>query len=296
MTAYRRGRNEIVVGAIALVSIAVFVVMFGALTSRGVIRWSSDLYVLLPSAEGLLRGDAVLFRGVPVGEVREIGFADGQVLVRARMHRKVPITDAAEAALTPVDMFGRQSIVIQAAGEPGAPIADGDTLPGREPRRLTDRIEVVGRQVERLVGDSTLTLLHGALSGIGAAGAGVSATGDRLAGFLSDQRRSLREVTRAMETLTRNLASATDSAEVERFQSELGTALASVTRATARLDTASLAALRLLDRLDRGEGSLGLALRDPGLYDRANATIRELELLIRDVRADPGRFVSLSLF
>ena len=296
MTAYRRGRNELVVGAIALASIAVFVVMFGALTSRGVIRWSSDLYVLLPSAEGLLRGDAVLFRGVPVGEVREIGFADGQVLVRARMHRKVPITDAAEAALTPVDMFGRQSIVLRAAGEAGASIADGDTLPGRQPRRLTDRIEGVGRQVERLVGDSTLALLHDALAGIGAAGTGVSATGDQLAGFLSEQRRNLSDVTRAMETVTRNLASATDSAEVDRLQSELGTALTSMTRATARLDTASVMALRLLHRLDRGEGSLGLALRDPDLYERTSATIRELELLIRDVRADPGRFVSLSLF
>ena len=296
MTAYRRGRNELVVGALALASIAVFLVMFGALTSRGVIRWSSDLYVLLPSAEGLLRGDAVLFRGVPVGEVREIGFADGQVLVRARMHREVPITDAAEAALTPVDMFGRQSIVLQEAGATGAPIADGDTLAGREPRRLTDRIEGVGHQLERLLGDSTLALVRGALAGIGAAGAGVSATGDELSGLLSDQRGSLLEVTRAMETLTGNLASATDSVELERLRSGLGAALESVTRATARLDTASLAALRLLDRLDRGEGSVGLALRDPALYHSTAAAIRELELLIRDVRSDPGRFVSLSLF
>lgn len=296
MTAYRRGRNELVVGLTAVASIAVFVVMFAALTSRGVIRWSSDLHILLPTAEGLLKGDAVLFRGVPVGEVREIGFADEHVMVRAKIHRPVPLTESAEATLAPVDMFGRQAIVLQPGQGAGPPLADGDTLSGRETDRLTDRIDGVGRQVEKLLGDSTLGLLHEALAGVERAGAGVSATGSQIAGFLAEHRRQLRDVSDAMETVARNVAAATDSADVVRIRGELEGALASLSSATARMDTAGAAAVRILARLDRGEGSVGRILSDPLLYERATAAIGELELLIRDVRADPGRFVTLSVF
>lgn len=297
MSAFRRARNEMAVGTWAIIAVVLFAAMFGGLTSRGLIRSTTDLFIRLPAANGLLKGDAVLFRGVPVGEVRAIEFgAGGDVIVRAKLHRTVPVSRAATAALSPVDMFGRQAIVIRAATHPGPPLADGDTLPGVRPAPLAGRMENLGRQVEQFLGDSTLTLLHDALAGIGGAGEGVSATSHLAREFLAGQARDIGRVLAATDTLLGNLGTVTDPAELEALSTDLRLAVSNLGRATARMDSASIMATRVLAKLDRGEGALGRALNDPELYDRAIVAVAQLERLLTDVKDNPGRYVTVRLF
>lgn len=297
MSTYRRGRSEVTVGLYALGSVMVFVLMFGTLTSRGLIRSTRDLYVRLPAANGLLKGDAVLLRGVPVGEVRGIEFgAGGDVVVRAKLHRPVPLTRSATAALDPVDMFGRQAIELRAGPGDSTPLADGDTLFGEPPVGMVDRVDALGRQLERVIGDSTLALVHGALAGVDVAGRGLSAASEDVAVFLAEQSRRMGDVTVATNAVLRNLAAATDPAEVDALRGDLRTAATDLGRAAARMDSASAAAVRMLTGIERGEGSLGRALRDPALYERAVATLDQLERLIADVRTNPGRYVTVKVF
>lgn len=297
MNGYRRGRSELKVGAYAVLALVVFGLLFGGLTSRGLIRSTTDLFIRLPAADGLLKGDAVLFRGVPVGEVRGIDFGPrGGVLVRAKMRRSVPLTRAASATLAPVDMFGRQAIVLRAGDDPAADLVDGDTLAGDRPASLTGRVERLGSQAERFLGDSTLTLLHDALANVGGAGAGLSVAGQQAAELMAARSRDVEQVIAATDTLLRNLSTATDPAQVERLRGDLQYAASNLGRATARLDSASVMAIRVLGRLERGEGSLGRALNDPALYDRAIVAVAELERLLSDVRSNPGRYVTVRLF
>lgn len=297
MSTYRRGRSEVTVGVYAIASVVVFALMFGTLTSRGLIRKTTDLYIELTAADGLLKGDAVLFRGVPVGEVRSIDFAPaGDVVVRAKLHRSVPLTGTAVAALSPVDMFGRQAIELRQGAGPGPDLADGDTLRGLRASGLTDRIDAVSRQVERVVADSTVELVREALAGIGGAGVGLGAASHEASEFLARQSHSLDELTAAAGIVLRNMAAVTDSTELVAVRGELQAAIAALGRAAARMDSASTVAVRMLDRADRGEGSLGRALSDPVLYDRAAGAVHELELLLADVRANPSRYLTVRVF
>jgi phospholipid/cholesterol/gamma-HCH transport system substrate-binding protein len=295
---YRRGRDELTVGLFVLAAVVVFIILFGGLTSRGFIRNVADVYVVMGSAEGLLKGDAVLYRGVPVGEVRSIDFSERHgVVVRARLRREVPLTSAASAALTPVDMFGRQAIVLREGTLAGStPLASGDTLVGQQPRPLTDRVSDVGRQVERFLGDTTLLLVHSALDGIGHAGDGLATIGAEATSFLAAQRRSLDEVGTATATVARNLAAATDSQELVLMRGELRDALRNLAQATARMDSASASAASVFAKLDRGEGSLGRLVNDASLYEQAAGAIGALEELAADVRRDPRRYISLRVF
>lgn len=298
MATYRRGRDELTVGLFVLAAVVVFVILFGSLTSRGFIRSASDLYVVMTSADGLLKGDAVLYRGVPVGEVRSIDFSgEHGVLVRARLRREVPLTNTASAALTPVDMFGRQAIVLREGRFPGAAaLASGDTLVGQQPRPLTDRFSEVGDQVERFLGDTTLTRLHSALDGIGHAADGLAGLGDEATSLLAAQRRSLDDIGSATAAVARNLAVATDSVELVLLRAELYAAVRSLAQATARMDSASASAASVFAKLDRGEGSLGRLVNDARLYEQTTGAVSALEQLAVDIRRDPRRYISLKVF
>ena len=49
-------------------------------------------------------------------------------------------------------------------------------------------------------------------------------------------------------------------------------------------------------RLERGEGTAGKLLSDRELYDRLNRTVEDLNLLVKDIKENPKKYVKFSLF
>jgi phospholipid/cholesterol/gamma-HCH transport system substrate-binding protein len=52
----------------------------------------------------------------------------------------------------------------------------------------------------------------------------------------------------------------------------------------------------VLDRANRGEGNLGLLLKDEKLYRNLERTTEDLDRLLIDIRQHPSRYVHISLF
>lgn len=296
MANYARGRNELKTGLIAALAVIMFIAMFMALTDRGLSRHRSTLHVAMPSADKLKKGDPVLFRGVPVGEVRGLDFAaDGGVMVTVRITRQLHLTHGATAALSG-SLLGSQSLLIH----PGEPLGDllssGDTLPGLVAPPLTARLESLSEGAERLIGDSTATLLHGALAGA------VSATDEisRLAGtanaVLGDQAAHLTRTTASMAAAAENLSRLTDREHLANTMHNLERASASLASTAARMDSASGALSSVLSKVDRGHGSLGRMVNDQALYERLIVTVGDAGALLRDVKDQPRRYLTVKVF
>ena len=58
--------------------------------------------------------------------------------------------------------------------------------------------------------------------------------------------------------------------------------------------TSSLA--KVVDKMERGEGSIGKLVQDETLYQRADSTIVMVQDLITDIKARPKRYFHISLF
>ena len=87
------------------------------------------------------------------------------------------------------------------------------------------------------------------------------------------------------DVLTSNFAKLSDSLN----SAGLGRTLASLESTMASLD-------KVTQKIENGDGSLGLLMNDKELYSNLNSSSRELELLLQDFRLNPKRYVNVSVF
>jgi phospholipid/cholesterol/gamma-HCH transport system substrate-binding protein len=64
----------------------------------------------------------------------------------------------------------------------------------------------------------------------------------------------------------------------------------------ARVDSTFANISEITARVQRGEGTLGMLIADSALYLRAAATMTQLDSLLADFRANPRRYINLSIF
>jgi phospholipid/cholesterol/gamma-HCH transport system substrate-binding protein len=100
-------------------------------------------------------------------------------------------------------------------------------------------------------------------------------------------RGELATLVRDVQRATANFVIAAE--QVRAIAGRLDRSGGDVERAVARADT-------LLARLARGEGTLGLLLRDSSVYRNGDSLLLELRALVKDVRANPKRYVNVRLF
>ncbi|HEX5581875.1 MAG TPA: MlaD family protein [Gemmatimonadaceae bacterium] len=121
---------------------------------------------------------------------------------------------------------------------------------------------------------------------------------------------ALRAAAVAMERVAERVDSSTSGGEVDSIVSDAAVAAAQLRDAAtelrrlsgglgatqARLDSLLVRSEAVAARVERGDGTLGLLVRDSSLYVQSDSLVRELRSLVRDVKANPRRYVNLSIF
>jgi phospholipid/cholesterol/gamma-HCH transport system substrate-binding protein len=294
MAGYARGHNVLKVAALAVISAVLFGAMFIYMTGRGLSIRQSDVFVRLATAEGLKKHDKVFFRGVEVGIVRKLVFErDGTVLVRAHIMEPLPLTTDATATLVALDLFGNQSLVLKEGSLHAPRLLDDDTISGTPPVTLTMQADEIGRNAQRLTGDTTVVLLHEALAGAGDAARSFAALGAEMRSLIAAQRESMSLLSNNAALVTANLAQATDPAPIVAMRENIAHTTHTLTTIAARLDTTSVAMASIVASLEQGNGTAGRLLNDPALYERADVMLTSLDALLKDLKSNPKRYFSI---
>ncbi len=64
----------------------------------------------------------------------------------------------------------------------------------------------------------------------------------------------------------------------------------------AKVDATLANVQQLSAKLNSNDGTLGLLMRDPSLYNNLTATMRDADSLLIDLKAHPKRYVHFSIF
>ena len=109
------------------------------------------------------------------------------------------------------------------------------------------------------------------------------------------------EITELVGSINEAAASVSDAASstaptLESAAARADSALAAVNQNLEVLEPALTDLRAILARMERGEGTLGRLSRDDSLYVNLSAAASSLQLLLDDIRENPGRYISLSIF
>jgi phospholipid/cholesterol/gamma-HCH transport system substrate-binding protein len=312
----RDRRLSLTVGGFVLGSLALLAIAILSLSSQqGIWTPRYRLVGYYDNVGGLIPGAAVRLAGTRVGRVESVGFAErpgGGPAVRVvlQVDREVEerIRGDSVAAIATVGLLGDQIVEVSMGTAAAAPLADGDEIRTLSPFDLNimvskgsealDSIRDLARNLDEVVGDFR-----------------ASVGGRRIAdtfGSLSDIVLEVREGDgllhslvyeryegSALQSLEGSLA-ALDAIlrEVEDGQGVLHSLIydapseqdvvLEVLEAGARLNS-------ILGKMDRGEGTLGLLLNDPTLYEEVKVLVGGanrstlVRSLVRLVTADDER-------
>ncbi len=291
--------DEVSVGI--LVTVAVVVLLAGVLwLARGGLSSGYPLYTRFSWGQNLKQGQPVLLAGVNIGYVDDVELRpDGYLDVVMRINNQYHVPRTAKATVRAVGFFGDVAVALtpRLGANLSETFATGDTIPAGPPEagvsEIMSKADSISGALNKLIHAMQVQVVDaGGLRDLRktiASTAALSAELQQIAGQQSDN------LTRTLAAYE-HLAHAVDSAVVDSTMRNLRASSETVSGTAAKLDSATGKLNDLLAKASGRDGSLGLLLNDTTLYANFRNTLGTMDSLLADIKAHPGRYISVHIF
>jgi phospholipid/cholesterol/gamma-HCH transport system substrate-binding protein len=311
--------KEIKIGATMVAAIAALIIGIQFLKGIDIFVNSRTFYGLYDQVDGLNSSSPVTVNGLKIGQIKEIELSTshpGKVLVSISVtNRDFVFPRDSKVHLESLDLLGSKSIAI-VVGKSQELAQDGDTLMTSMENGIMNevnkKIAPLKIKAEGLLSsmDSVLAVVDDLLrkdarpnldksfESLRRTLESIERTSNDLDGVLKEQNVRLGNVLKNLESLTGNLnASNADFTNIIHNFSMLSDSLVKadvakvITEAAETLGTAS----EVMEKVNKGEGSMGQLINDDELYNRLNSASDNLDALLEDFRLNPKKYISISL-
>lgn len=290
--------KEIKIALVAIVGI--LVMYFGINFLKGINLFSSKnyYYMTFDDIQGLGASTPIYADGYKVGTVDAVDFdyaQSGPIKVKADIDQNLRIPMGSQAEIVK-DLMGNLQVNLLLANNPRERIEPGGTIPGAVNEGIMgkagDLVPVVEKMLPKL--DSILSSVNALL-----ADPALAATLHNAQTITNNLTVSTRELNTLMAGLNKQVPGMINRANgvldnTHRLTSNL--ASLDVQGTLDRVNKTLENAQAFTDKLNSNKGTLGLLMNDTRLYDNMNATMRNADSLVIDLKQHPKRYVHFSVF
>jgi phospholipid/cholesterol/gamma-HCH transport system substrate-binding protein len=305
--------NETKVGILAAITIAILIIGYNFLKGNDIFVSENEFYAKYDKVDGLAVSKPVLVNGYQIGRVSALTLlANGQVLAQFKIKPQYEVPKNTIARLESTDLLGSKAVVFDLGNSLQYAI-DGDTLNANVQANLLDQVEPVQKKAQQIVAkmDSVLTSVNMILNpdfqkNVNRSFASIAntlqtleSTSKTVDGAVGIQARRIDIILANAESISNNLKNNNEKINemVSNFNS-FSNQMAS-TNIKATIENANKAVTELqaaVNKVNQGTGSIALLLNDDKLYNNLNKSASDLDKLMVDVKANPKRYVSFSVF
>ncbi len=311
--------KPVIIGASFVAAIVIFVWGFNFLKSTNLFNKETIYYASYDKVNGLIKANPVVINGLRVGQVKNVYFnpdLSGDIMVSIMLSTDFPIPNNTIARIFSSDLMGSKAVEL-ILGDSKDILQEGDTLPTSVEAGLmaevNAQVQPIKIKAENLMAsiDTLVTAFQSifnkaARENLAESFLNIEKTLANLQNATSNIDTLVVEESSRISTILINLDSLTTTfkdnrenitAIIENFEMISDSLAKSEIPGTfARLNKSLDNVQIILDKVNRGEGTLGMLMNDDSLYLELNRSATALDSLLVDIKRNPKKYVRFSLF
>lgn len=305
--------NETKVGALTAIAIALLFIGYSFLKGNDVFSSEKTYYTEYNNVDGLSTSKPVMVNGFQIGRVSSLKLQEnGTIRTEFKIKKDYPIPSNTVARIVSADLLGSKAIVFD-LGNSTTMARDGDPLLSDIQANLMEKVEPLQHKIENLVVklDSVLSAVNTALDdefqrdfksslhSISISLSNMEKITKDVEGLVGSERMRLANIMMNLESITNNfknydgqiksILGNLDKMSDELAQVEIKETIDNAAKAMQDVQS-------ITDKINNGEGSIGLLINDDKLYHNLNGASESLDNLINDLKENPGKYLKLSIF
>jgi phospholipid/cholesterol/gamma-HCH transport system substrate-binding protein len=295
--------KEVKIGAFVIVVLVLFIWGINFLKGKDIFTRTNEYYMIFANVAGLKVSNPVLISGFKVGTVHDIYMKSdrsGKVIVQISIDKgvKIPVKTIAQLSS---DLLGTRSIKLKLTNSQ-VYHKPNDTLQSAVETDLMEQLMPLKNKVEsavvsidsmihltfRIFDDKTIRSFHNSVENV-----------ENFSKGMSDQKPRIDTMMRNLLSISENLKKS--NSKLTNIMSNFSSISDSIAKSNLKqtLYQTQMAVTQmhlLLEKINRGEGSLGLLAKNDSLYNNLTSASKGLDLLLKDLKENPKRYVHFSVF
>jgi len=309
--------NETKIGVLTVLAVTIMILGFNFLKGKTLFGTSHTLFAKYTNVQGLASSNPVMINGLQVGTVYSITTDKNMKVILVNMTLtkdvNIPVNSFATIKNNPL---GTTAVEIR-LGDATQYLPKNDTIPTEMSAGILDAaiqemrpvlgqvknavksLDSVLRTITSVVDPTAKNNIRGILDNLNKTTAGLTESSASLQILLNTQTGALAKSLNNVNAFTANLANNND---------KLTSVMSNLDKTTTNLSNLDLQkTLTTLDatvndlksslgKLNSTNGTAGMLLNDPKLYMNLASTANKLNLLLDDIKTNPKRYISFSVF
>ncbi len=311
--------NELKIGVLTAVAILLFIIGYNFLKGTDVFSSTDTYYARYDEVDGLGLSNFIKIKGLNVGRVTNLVLEKGKqggIIVEFTVDEDFKLPKGTVARIVSSDLLGTKAINLELS-DTTIFYQNGDTLASAMQESLTKSVTAellpVKQKAENLLSsiDSVLTIIRTIFNeqttnDIKKSVTSITSTLNHINKSAANVEDLLVQNTSRIDRIFGNIESIT--LMLKNNENNISAVLSNLNNITDTLAKSNLkqvisnAQLALenvafiLEKINKGEGSLGLLINDEKLYMNLEKTSLDLDLLMKDMKLNPDNYVHFSIF
>lgn len=289
--------REVKVGLLVIISGAILYFGFNFLKGINIFKSTNSYYATYDNIGGLVETAPVYIKGYKVGQISKITYdftSEQPFMVCFEISRDLKLPQGTQAELFDDGLMGGKAINVIYAPHSGVFQEKGDTLQSTVSIDFMTKLsESLFPQIEKILAttDSLITyvnLIAGSphiersLASIESTTANLENTSLQLKGIMN---KDIPSIVENVDVITNDFATVGSNLKNIDFNKTFQT-----------VDQTVEGLQSVTQKINSSEGSLGLLLNDPMLYNNFNSAAKSADSLLIDLKENPKNYVHFSIF